>query len=88
MPRKAIVATFILLLMTATASAQMPPVGAHINEDTGKSPRTKEQREYDKALDRTYQSTIKKIPDAERKSDPWGNIRPTQPAAAVKNKQQ
>jgi hypothetical protein len=87
MPHKAVVATFILLLMTATASAQMPPVGAHINEDTGTRPRTKEQRDYDKALDRTYQSTIKKIPDAEKKSDPWGGIRPTPPSAA-KNKQQ
>jgi len=86
MPRKAIVATFLLLLMTATASAQMPPMGVHVNEDTGKPPSTKEQREYDKALDRTYQSTIRKIPDAERKSDPWGDIRQS-PKAADKKKQ-
>ena len=87
MSRKTIIATFILLLMAGTASAQMPPVGAHVNEDTGKRSRTKEQREYDKTLDRTYQSTIEKIPDAEKKSDPWSGIRPTPPSAA-KNKQQ
>ena len=87
MPRRAIVATFVLLLMVGTASAQMPPVGAHVNEDTGKRSRTKEQQQYDKELDRTYQSTIKKIPDAEKKSDPWGGIRPAAPSAA-KNKQQ
>jgi translation initiation factor 2 beta subunit (eIF-2beta)/eIF-5 len=62
-------------------------VGAHVNEDTGKRTRTKEQREYDKALDRAYQSAIKKIPEAEKKSDPWRDIRPTAPSAA-KNKQQ
>jgi hypothetical protein len=84
MPRKAIVATLNLLLMTGTAFAQTPHMGAHVNEDTGKRPRTKEQREYDKALDRSYQSAIKKIPEAEKKSDPWGDIRPNPPA---KNKQ-
>jgi uncharacterized protein YecT (DUF1311 family) len=84
---KAIVATFILLLMTGAVSAQMPQPGVHLNEDTGTRPRTKEQKEYDKTLDRAYQSTIKKLPEAEKKSDPWGNIRPTPPAAA-KNKQQ
>jgi uncharacterized protein YecT (DUF1311 family) len=87
MLHKAIVATSVLLLMTGAASAQMPPVGAHVNEDTGKPQRTKEQKEYDKSLDRAYQSTIKKIPEAEKKSDPWGDIRPT-PSAAAKNKQQ
>ena len=87
MPRKAIVATFILLLITGMVSAQMPPVGAHVNEDTGKRLRTKEQREYDKTLDRAYQSTLKEIPEAKKKSDPWSDIRPTAPAAA-KNKQQ
>ena len=58
--------------------------GVHLKDD--KPSRTKEQKEYDKALDRAYQSAIKKIPEAEKKSDPWGNIRPT-PSAAAKNKQ-
>jgi uncharacterized protein YecT (DUF1311 family) len=84
MLHKAIVATSILLLMTGALSAQMPQPGVHLKDD--KPSRTKEQKEYDKELDRAYQSTIKKIPEAEKKSDPWGNIRPTPPAAA-KNKQ-
>jgi hypothetical protein len=84
MLRKIIQATLIVFLTTGTASAQMPTPGMHLKDD--KPSRTKEQKEYDKALDRAYQSTIKKIPEAEKKSDPWGNVRPT-PSAAAKNKQ-
>ncbi len=84
MLHKAIVATSILLLMTVAVSAQMSP---ELHFKPGDKPsRTKEQKEYDKELDRTYQSTIKKIPD-QKKSDPWADIRPAPPTAA-KNKQQ
>ena len=86
MLRKTIHATLVLLLMTEAVSAQMPMPGVHLNEDQGKHPRTKEQREYDKALNREYRSAIKKIPE-QNKSDPWGDIRPV-PSAAAKNKQQ
>jgi hypothetical protein len=90
MPHKAIGTILILLLMTGAVSAQteksgLPRPGLHIEDKT--SSRTKEQREYDKALDREYRSELKKIPDAQKKSDPWGDIRPT-PSAAAKNKQQ
>jgi hypothetical protein len=84
MLRKIIHATLIVFLTTGAVSAQMPQPGVHLKDD--KPSRTKEQKEYDKALDRAYQSAIKKIPEAEKKSDPWGNIRPT-PSAAAKNKQ-
>lgn len=84
MLRKIIHATLIVFLTTGAVSAQMPQPGVHLKDD--KPSRTKEQKEYDKVLDRAYQSAIKKIPEAEKKSDPWGNIRPT-PSAAAKNKQ-
>jgi hypothetical protein len=87
---KAAGATFILLLMTQVISAQegsgsnpLRP-GVHFKDDTPS--RTKEQKEYDKAVDHEYQTKLKEIPDAGKK-DPWGNIRPTPPATA-KNKQQ
>jgi len=63
----------------------MPKPGVTLKND--KSSRTKQQKEYDKALDQTYQSTFKDIPDQKKKLDPWGDIRPAPPAAA-KNKQQ
>jgi hypothetical protein len=86
MLRKTIQTTLILLLMIEAVSAQTPMPGVHLNEDQGKRPRTKEQQEYDKAVDRAYQSATKKIPE-QSKPDPWGNVRPT-PSAASKNKQQ
>jgi uncharacterized protein YecT (DUF1311 family) len=85
MLRKTIYAILIVLLTTAIVSVQMPKPGVHLKDD--KPSRTKEQKQYDKALDRAYQSTIKEIPEPKKKSDPWGDIRPS-PGAAVKNKQQ
>jgi hypothetical protein len=76
----------ILFLMTQAVSAQMPPMGMHLNEDRGKRPRSKAQQDYDGALDRAYQSATKKIPE-QNKTDPWGDIR-SAPSAAAKNKQQ
>jgi hypothetical protein len=64
---------------------QSLPLRCQLKDD--KPSRTKEQKEYDKALDRAYQSSIKDIPEPKKKSDPWGDIRPSPPAAA-KNKQQ
>jgi hypothetical protein len=84
MLRKIIHATLIVLLMTGAVSAQMQKPGVTLKND--KPSRTKEQKEYDKAVDQEYQSAIKKIPE-QKKSDPWGDIRST-PAAAAKNKPQ
>ena len=80
---KTVGATLLLLLMSGVVSAQMPKPGVTFKDD--KPSRSKQQKEYDKAIDREYQSKLKKIPDAQKK-DPWGDIRPTPPAAA-KNKQ-
>jgi Na+-transporting NADH:ubiquinone oxidoreductase subunit NqrF len=82
---KTIGATFILLLMTQVISAQENSgsnpfrPGVHLKNDAPS--RTKEQKEYDKAIDREYRSKLKEIPEA-GKRDPWANIRPTPPGAA------
>jgi hypothetical protein len=88
---KAIGATFILLLMTQVVPAQdnsggSTPFRPGLNIKNDQPSRTKEQKEYDNAIDREYRSKLKEIPDA-GKTDPWGNVRPTPPAVA-KNKQQ
>jgi len=44
--------------------------GVTLKDD--KPSRTKEQKEYDKAVDREYQSKLKEIPDQKNKSDPMG----------------
>jgi hypothetical protein len=84
MLRKTFYAMLTVILMMGAASAQIKP-GVTLKDD--KPPRTKQQKEYDKAVDQEYQSTIKKIPE-QKKSDPWGDIRTTSPPAAAKNKQQ
>jgi len=38
--------------------------------------------EKEKAADRAYKESLKKIPDAKASSDPWGNTRTVEPAKA------
>ena len=48
--------------------------------------KTPEQIEKEKAADRAYKDSLKKIPDAKAPADPWGNARATEaPKAATKN---
>jgi uncharacterized protein YecT (DUF1311 family) len=83
MLRRAILTTVLLFAMMGAAFAQLSSPGVHLRGD--KPTRTKEQKEYDKALDRAYQSAVKKIPDPEKKSaDPWTDIRPSSSEAAKK----
>ena len=85
MLRKTIYATLIVILMMGAASAQERP---HIQGLPGySSGRSDAEKRNDKDIDRAYQSTIKERRDAEKKSDPWADIRPAPPAAAAKNKQ-
>jgi hypothetical protein len=81
MLRKTICTMLIVFLMMGAASAQTDIQGGQ------NSLRTEQEKKNDKAIDRAYRSTIKILPDAEKKkSDPWGDVRPAPPAAA-KNKQ-
>ena len=71
--------------MMGAASAQE---GRYIQGLPGHSnDRSDAEKKNDKDIDRAYQSTIKGHRDAEKKSDPWADIRPAPPAAAAKNKQ-
>ena len=86
MLRKTIYATLIVILTMEAASAQTdaPP---NIQGISGYSPmRTQQERNKDREIDRAYQSTIKGRPDAEKKADPWGDVRTDPSAAAAKNK--
>ena len=69
----------------ASAQTDAPP---NIQGISGYSPmRTQQERNKDREIDRAYQSTIKGRPDAEKKADPWGDVR-ADPSAAAKNKRQ
>jgi hypothetical protein len=76
----------MVILTMVAAFAQTAP------EPTPKMPgyssmRTEKERQSDKAIDHAYQSTIKGRPDPVKNSDPWGDVRATQPTPADKNKQ-
>ena len=83
MLRKAIHATLIVILMMGAASAQTDKQGL---PGYSNAVRTDSEKKNDREIDRAYQSTIRGRPDAEKKSDPWADVRPAPPAAA-KNKQ-
>ena len=63
----------VLLLMLPCAHAQ------HSSAPAEPSPKEKakaqEKRASEKDIDEAYKSTIKQIPDAKQKVDPWGAIR-------------
>jgi hypothetical protein len=85
MLRITIYATLIVILATGAASTQTdaPPYSQGIN---GYGPmRTEQGKKSDREIDRAYESTIKRLPDAEK--NPWADPQPT-PSAAAKNKRQ
>jgi hypothetical protein len=71
MLRKTIYATLIVILTTGAASAQYDPW------------RTQKQKENDQDIDRAYQSTIERLPEEKKQSDPWADPRPTPSGAAT-----
>jgi hypothetical protein len=83
MLRITIYTTLIVILMVGAASAQTDKQGL---PGYSNAARTDAEKKNDRETDRAYQSTIKGRPDAEKKFDPWADVRPAPPAAA-KNKQ-
>jgi len=82
--RKTIYAIVIAILTMDAAFAQADLKDIQGGEN---SMRDAQEKKNDRAIDRDYQSTMKRVPDKEKKnSDPWSDVRQTPPAAA-KNKQ-
>jgi hypothetical protein len=70
----------------APAAAQMPgqsELGPGINlMNEGSHRRTLEDVQGEQDREKAYKSGMKKIPDQKAKSDPWGAVRTTPPAAS------
>jgi hypothetical protein len=83
MLRIPICTALIAILTIGAASAQNDLKDIRSGENSW---RTEQEKKNDRAIDRAYQSTIKRLPaDAEKKkSDPWADVRPPPPAAANK----
>jgi len=90
MLRKAIYATPLVILTMGTAFAQTGPAPERTPNVPGYSPmRSEEDRQKDRAIDRSYETTIKRAgPGAVKNSDPWGDVRATPPGPAAQKKQQ
>jgi hypothetical protein len=68
----------LIALLIGAAFAQVPG----INLAPEDHPLSTEEIDKRKATEDAYQSALKKIPDQKKSVDPWGNIRPDQPAAS------
>ena len=78
--RKTIYAIVIAILTMDAAFAQADLKDIQGGEN---SMRDAQEKKNDRAIDRDYQSTMKRVPDKEKKnSDPWSDVRQTPPAAA------
>ena len=87
MLRKTIYAMSVVILTMGAASAQTDGQELRDIKDGQTSFRTQLEKKNDRDIDRAYQSSFKRIPDAKQKnSDPWGDAR-SAPAAAGNNKQ-
>jgi len=60
-------------LLHGSASAQDFKPSINLNADS--RPLTSEEKEKRKAVDDAYKSTMQKLPDKNKSSDPWGNLR-------------
>jgi hypothetical protein len=65
-------AAALIVLLTGPAYAQSLPDINIIPEARSKTP---DEIEQDKANEKAYKDSLRKIPDAKASSDPWGSVR-------------
>jgi len=88
MLRKTIYSMPIIILTIGAASAQTDMQELRDIKGGQTSFRTQLEKKNDRDIDRSYESAMKRVPNAEKKkSDPWADARSAPPAAAGKNKQ-
>ena len=66
------------MLLASPAVAQVPK----LNLLQDKPSKTQDELDAEKAQDKAYKDSLKKIPDQKAPSDPWGNVRSDAPAPA------
>lgn len=83
-PMKVLRASMLLVaLLSGPALAQAP----HVNLLTDGPGKTQEEIDKQKAVEKAYKDTLRKIPDAATSNDPWGGVRNEgQPKAHVRSK--
>jgi hypothetical protein len=71
--RYLVAAAAIVMSLSADALAQLTMPGIDLSADRPQL--TKEEQEKRKAVDDAYKSTLNKLPDKKKTTDPWGDIR-------------
>ncbi len=74
-------AAAIMLLASPAVAQQLPK----LNLLQEKPSKTQDEIDAEKAQDKAYRDSLKKIPDAKQPTDPWGNVRSDAPAPAAKS---
>jgi hypothetical protein len=77
-------AAALIALLTGPAYAQSLPDINIIPEARSKTP---DEIEQDKANEKAYKESLRKIPDAKASSDPWGSVRSTDAPKPAKSTQ-
>ena len=67
-----------IVLLASPAVAQIPK----LNLMQDKPSKSQEELDAEKAQEKAYKDSLKKIPDQKAPSDPWGNVRTDTPAPA------
>jgi hypothetical protein len=67
-----------IMLLASPAFAQIPK----LNLLQDKPSKTQDEIDAEKAQDKAYKDSLKKIPDAKQPADPWGSVRTDSPAPA------
>ncbi len=65
-----------IMLLASPAVAQIPK----LNLMQDKPSKTQDELDAEKAQEKAYKDSLKKIPDQKAPSDPWGNVRTDAPA--------
>lgn len=67
-----------IMLLASPAIAQVPK----LNLLQDKPSKTQDELDAEKAQDKAYKESLKKIPDQKAPTDPWGNVRSDTPPPA------
>ena len=67
-----------IMLLASPAVAQIPK----LNLMQDKPSKTQDELDAEKAQEKAYKDSLKKIPDQKAPSDPWGSVRSDAPAPA------
>lgn len=78
---KALCLAAAIMLLASPAFAQIPK----LNLLADKPGKTQDELAAEKAQDKAYKESLKKIPDQKAPSDPWGAVRSNDAAAPAKS---